>query len=243
MITIEPPHPGWGQIVGKTGIGLLTWVTVAFLVWIVISVLWTSFFQDGAGVFMAMIFMLVACIVTLIGTAVIAGMLNIAFGSDYYDFGKMFGFSILVNGLLMLLFAPVYFTFSTDLNTLLLILAFHIIFGFFISYSLIEFTTNPNYAWSSLIGTLIGFAITIAIYLLIYKSTINHNGASEDMGNIIYLLILLPFITAYTLIPLCHGIWSSIYYGIFGWWSNPFYIPSLTDINQVEEEDEVNVQL
>lgn len=77
---------------------------------------------------MAMIFMLVACIVTLIGTAVIAGTLNIAFGSDYYDFGKMFGFSILVNGLLMLLFAPVYFAFSSDLNTLLLILAFHIIF-------------------------------------------------------------------------------------------------------------------
>jgi hypothetical protein len=45
---------------------------LSFLIFIIISLLGTEFFQDGEGVFMAMIFMLVACIVTLIGTGMIS---------------------------------------------------------------------------------------------------------------------------------------------------------------------------
>lgn len=75
-----------------------------------------------------MVFMLVACIVTLIGTGIMAGTLNIVFGTDYYDFGKMFGFSVIANGLLVLLFSPVYLALNSDLHILLLVLAFHIIF-------------------------------------------------------------------------------------------------------------------
>lgn len=187
-----------------------------------------------------MIFMLVAFIVTIIGTSIMAGTLNIVFGSDYYDFGKMLGFSVLANGLLVLLFAPVYLALSGDLHILLLILAFHIVFGFFISYSLIEFTTNANYAGSSLIGTLLGFGVTMMIYLLIY----NMNSGKEDMGTTIYFLMLLPFLMSYTLIPLFHGVWSGIYYGIFSSGSNPFYIAPLNEVGQTQEEDnEVNVQL
>lgn len=77
-----------------------------------------------------------------------------------------------------------------------------------------------------------------------YKNTISISTTeSGDMGNTIYFLMLLPFIIGYTLIPLCHGIRSSIYYGIFGGGSNPFYIPSLSEVNQVEEDNEVNIQL
>lgn len=240
MFTIEPPHPGWWQIIWKTMIWLLTWVLISFLVFVIISALGSDFFTSWATLFLAMVFMLVACIVTIIGTAIIAGTLNIVFGSDYYDFWKMLWFSVLANGILVLLFAPVYLTLSGSVNTLLLVLAFHIIFWFFISYSLIEFTTNANYAWSSLIGTLFGFGLTMMTYLLVYNMTPH----DDSMGNTIYVLMLLPFIMSYTVIPLCHGIWSGIYYGIFSGGSNPFYIAPLNEIGQATEEDNtVNVQL
>ena len=240
MFTIEPPHPSGGQIIWKALIWLLTGVLISFLVFVIISTLGNDFFTSGATIFLSMIFMLVACIVTLIGTGIMAGTLNIVFGWDYYDFGKMFGFSVLANGLLAVLFAPVYLTLSEDLSILLLVLAFHIIFWFFVSYSLIEFTTNANYAWSSLIGTLIWFGITTMIYLLVYNMT----SAADNIGDIIYLLMLLPFIMSYTIIPLCHGVWSSIYYGVFSSGSNPFYIAPLNEISQETEEDNtVNVEL
>lgn len=77
------------------------------------------------------------------------------------------------------------------------------------------------------------------IYLLIYKTTIG--GSNADL---IYYLMLLPFLISYTLIPLFHGIWSGIYYGIFEAGSNPFHIPSLNEVSQVQENvDEINVEV
>jgi hypothetical protein len=114
-------------------------------------VLGADFFIKSEGMFMSLVFIIIACIVTIIGVGIYAGLLNLMFGSDYYDFAKMFGFSVLANGLLVFLFLPVYLMMSDSLDTLLFVLAFHVIFGFFISYTLIEFTTNPSYSASSLI--------------------------------------------------------------------------------------------
>ncbi len=63
----------------------------------------------------------------------------------------MFGSSVLINTLLVILFTPIYLTMSSDITILLLMLAFHSMFAFFVSYSLIEIITNANYAISSLI--------------------------------------------------------------------------------------------
>ena len=78
------------------------------------------------------------------------------------------------------------------------------------------------------------------LYLLIYTMT----KGDESMGNTIYVLMLLPFVMSYTLIPLCHGIRSGIYYSIFSAGSNPLYIAPLNEVGQaVEEDNTVNVQL
>ncbi len=120
------------------------------LVFAIMSVLGADFFTKSEGMFMSLVFIIIACIVTIIGVGIYAGLLNLMFGSDYYDFAKMFGFSVLANGLLVFLFLPVYLMMSDSLDTLLFVLAFHVMFGFFISYTLIEFTTNPSYSASSL---------------------------------------------------------------------------------------------
>lgn len=236
----EPQNPGWWQVVWKTFIWLLIGGILAFLVFAIMSVLWSDFFTKSDGLFMSLVFIIIACLVTIVGVGIFAWMLNVMFGSDYYDFAKMFGFSVLANGLLVFLFLPIYLMMSSSLGTLLFVLAFHVMFGFFISYTLIEFTTNPSYSASSLIWSVLGFGITLIIYMAIY-SAFRLDEAGETT---LYLHVLSPFLIAYTVIPLFHGIWSQIYYGFYTGWSNPLFVPQLSDVTQVQESvDEVTVDL
>lgn len=210
------------------------------------SVLGSEFFVESAGMFMAFIMVIVSFIVTLIGMAIFSGLLNMVFGEDYYDFGKMFGFSVLANGLLVLLFLPIYIMMSGELTSLLFVYAIHVMFAFFVSYTLIEFTTNPSYAASNLIGTTLWFGLTLVIYMGIYSMTMGSADVGEStMGsNSLYLYILSPFLISYVLIPLMHGIWTQIYYGIYTWGNNPLFVPQLADITQSQEvEDEVTVDI
>ncbi|AKH32896.1 hypothetical protein XF24_00567 [candidate division SR1 bacterium Aalborg_AAW-1] len=242
----EPQNPGGGQLIGKTGIGLLIGFVLAILVFALMQVLGSSFFVKSAGMFMAFILVIVSFVVTLIGMGIFSGLLNMAFGQDYYDFGKMFGFSVLANGLLVLLFLPIYLMMSGELTSLLFVYAIHVMFAFFISYTLVEFTTNPSYAASNLIGSTLGFGLTLVVYMAIYSMTMGSTDAGEaTMGtNSLYLYILSPFLISYVLIPLMHGIWTQIYYSIYSGGNNPLFIPQLADITQTQEvEDEVTVEI
>ena len=55
------------------------------------------------------------------------------------------------------------------------------------------------------------------IYMSIYAMTMGSNDAANStMGsNSLYLYILSPFLISYVVIPLMHGIWTQIYYGIY----------------------------
>jgi len=56
--------------------------------------------------------------------------------------------------------------------------------------------------------------------------------------------VLSPFLIAYTVIPLFHGVWTQIYYGIYTGGSNPLFVPQLADVTQTQEEvDEVTVEV
>lgn len=242
----EPQNPGGWQMIGKTGIWLLIGFILAVLVFALMWVLGSDFFIESAGMFMAFVLVIVACLVTLIGMGIFSGLLNMAFGQDYYDFGKMFGFSVLANGLLVLLFLPIYVMMSGELTSLLFVYAIHVMFAFFISYTLVELTTNPSYAASNLIGTTLGFGLTLVIYMGIYSMTMGSSDVGDaTMGtNSLYLYILSPFLISYVLIPLMHGIWTQIYYAIYTWGNNPLFIPQLADVTQTQEtEDEVTVDL
>lgn len=236
----EPQNPGWWQIVWKTFIWLLIWGILAFLVFAIMWVLWNGFFTKSEGLFMALVFIIVACIVTIIWVGIFAWLLNLMFWSDYYDFAKMFGFSVLANWLIVFLFLPVYLMMSDSLDILLFVLAFHVMFAFFISYTLIEFITNPSYSASSLIWSVLWFWITLVIYMWLYSVT----KSDLNWTNTLYLHILSPFLISYMFIPLFHGIWTQIYYSIYSGWNNPLFIPQLADVTQTQEEvDEVTVEI
>ncbi|HCY20266.1 TPA: hypothetical protein DIC40_00035 [Patescibacteria group bacterium] len=62
---------------------------------------------------------------------------------------------LLTNGLLFFILAPMYFVFASQIQSLFLVLGFHILFSVFVSACQIEFTANPNYSGSSLMGNII----------------------------------------------------------------------------------------
>ena len=108
---------------------------------------------------------------------------------------------------------------------------------------MIEFIANPNYSGSSLIGNVFGFAVALLFYSIIFKPS-QAGGATEQQ---VYLLLLLPPILGFTLIPLCLNLRQKIYYKFYESGSNAFYIPSLDEItytteNKTTEDTATNVE-
>lgn len=236
----EPQNPGWWQIWWKTAIWLLIGWVLAFLVFVIMSLLGNDFFTNSEGMFLGLVFVIIACVVTIIGMGILSWLLNLMFSQDYYDFGKMFWFSVLANGLLVLLFLPLYIMWSGTIETLMAIYAVHVMFAFFVSYTLIEMTNNPSYSASTLMGTTLWFGLTLVIYMAIYIST----SEAPLWQNMLYVYVLSPFLISYGLVPLCHGIWTQIYYSIYSSGSNPLFIPPVSDITHTQETpDEINIDI
>lgn len=52
--------------------------------------------------------------------------------------------------------------------------------------------------------------------------------------------MLLPTIVGYPIMLAGLGIWDAIYYKLFQWGNNPFYIPSLAELRRERQEEEGN---
>lgn len=246
----------------------MIWFILAIIVFILLSIFGSEFFLEGERMFLAFILILIAFVVTLVGMAIYSGLLNIMFNEDYYDFGKMFGFSVLANAFLVLIFLPIYLMMRENIQLLLFVYAFHIMFAFFISYTLIEFTTNPSYSSSNLIGTVLWFGIALIAYMGIYAVTMGYGEVADNISkevsknvmvnvtenisekkveigkNSLYLFVLSPLLISYIFVPLLHWAWGMIYFMIYSGGSNPLFVPQPEDISiEEDEEDEVNVEI
>ena len=101
---------------------------IALLLFVVVSALGMDFFQEQTGIFLSLLLVLLACMMTVIATTVTAGIYNLIFSADYYDFGKMFGMTVIAHSIIFLLMVPIYLVFNNDINSLLLLIALHISF-------------------------------------------------------------------------------------------------------------------
>jgi hypothetical protein len=126
--------------------------------------------QIAGNPVLPLIFMLIAFIACLSGNAIVAMIYNLLYTSKYYDMGKMLSLISVAQIIIFFIMSPIYMIFRDSILGLFIIVAFHIIFAVFISYSLMEFSTNPNYSASDLIGGVIGFCITLLVFLSFYKS-------------------------------------------------------------------------
>ncbi len=252
QLGFEPPMFSGRQILAKTGLGLVLWTLIAFLLFLMLGFLGdiipdalsqNNQFAGGPNALLPFLLLFIGFLVTIIGNMTIAGLYNLFYSSIYYDVTKMFGMILLTNAILLVFFTPMYLLFQTKPEILFLILWFHILFATFISSALIEFIANPNYSGSSLIGNVFGFAVALLFYSIIFKPS-QAGGATEQQ---VYLLLLLPPILGFTLIPLCLNLRQKIYYKFYESGSNAFYIPSLDEItytteNKATEDTTTNVE-
>ncbi|MFA7298458.1 MAG: hypothetical protein WC010_02315 [Candidatus Absconditabacterales bacterium] len=248
----EPSNLSGWQLIGKVFIGILVGGVIAALLFVILSFMggiFTSAFgqQTGGNInpLLSLVLLFIGFLSTFIGNIAVGGIYNLFYNRKYYNTSKMFGLLFLTNGILFFFLAPIYIIFASQVDILFLILGFHILFSVFASASQIEFSTNPNYSASAFMGNILGFVLAFLMYCIIYKMS-----GSAAVQQKIYLFMLLPPILAYTLIPFGSGIREKIYYKFYELGNNGFYIPSSTDseednAEQNEEsssEDDINVE-
>ncbi|MFA7284503.1 MAG: hypothetical protein WC004_01615 [Candidatus Absconditabacterales bacterium] len=268
-LTTEPNNTPVGQIVAKVIMGFIIGLIIAFLVFVV-TILFNTVIQQGVRAIstdsqvggnpiLPLIFMLIAFIASMSGNMLIGTVYNLLYNSKYYDLSKIMSLVSIANIVIFFIMAPVYMVFRDSILGLFIIVAFHVIFGVFISYSLMEFTSNPNYSGSNLIGGTIGFCITLLVFLAFYQSF----GAAEfGLDNAstqkIKMLIAIPPLLSYTIIPFAFSLREKLYYKFYEMGNNFLYIPSLSevtydqatgqgtdgkDITEAGNDDDINVDL
>jgi len=246
LLEIAPHKPTWWETVTRIIVGFIIWLIMALLIFVILILIWWIFDQalrnnvswSTANVhpLLPFIMMIIAFVSSFIWNIVISWAYNLFFSDKYYDFVKMAKIVLINNFILFFIFAPLYILFYNKIETIFVILAFHILFSVFVCASSIEVITNPNYSVSHIMWSSIWFAFSILILWVVYKSIDLSN------WNSVTILLSLPPILGYTLIPLAHSIWENIYFKFYEMGNNFFYVPSIDDIMVEEDEnDTINV--
>ncbi len=248
----EPANLSGWQLVGKTFVGLLIGWIIAALLFVILSFMWTIFtsaFWQQADMWgnpmLSIVLLFIWFLSTFIGNIAVGGIYSLFYNRKYYNTGKMFALLFLTNGILFFFLAPIYIVFSNQLDVLFLVLGFHVLFSVFVSAAQIEFSTNPNYCASSMVGTILGFVLALLMYVLVYKAS-----GTADPQQKTYLFMLLPPILWYGIIPFGAGLREKIYYKSYEMGNNGLYIPSIAEISEEvdmqdmspDSGDEINVE-
>jgi len=244
----EPYFFSWWQLLGKTFIWLVIGGVIAALLFIILSFvgsMFTDALQQSTVSFqtnplLPLLLLFIGFLWSFVGNIAVGLVYGLFFGKKYYNTSKMLGFLLLTNAIILIVLIPVYLIFSKQVDTLFLVLGFHIVFSVFVSASQIEFLANPNFAGSALMGNVLGFAMVILWYSVVYK--LAHVSSVQQQT---YLLMVLPPILAFTLVPFFSWIWEKVYYKFYEMGNNVFYIPSISEVAEEHpvQEDEVNVEI
>jgi len=251
-LNTEPNNPSVWELLGKVGIGLVVWILIAGLLFVILSFVGGMFTdaiqqqwpQISVNPLLWLILLFIWFLSSFIGNMIVSGVYSLFFGKKYYDLSKMLWFLLLTNAILFLVLLPIYMLFKGNIDTLFLLLWFHILFSVFVSANQIEFLSNPNYSGSALMWNVLWFALALLIYGMVYKLS-----KVSSVQQQTYFLMLLPSVLWFTLIPFGGGIWEKIYYSLYSMWSNAFYIPSLSEVSFTMasddglEDEDINVEM
>lgn len=245
-LSIDPYNPSYGHIIWKSMIGFGVWIVVAFLVF-AITVLFNTLIQKSLWTIsstgavtggiagspaLAIVILFIGFVVSFLGNTMITLIYGIAFSEKYYNTSKWIGHIIFANLVLLISMAPIYFVYSGDISSLFMILWFHIVLALFISHNIIETIANPNYTNSALMWNTAWMVLFGTLFLLFYKIvTTGPNGASIKIQNDqIKILLSVPAILCYMVIPFASVVWEKIYYGLYTLGTNFLYTPSLDEV-------------
>jgi hypothetical protein len=256
-----PYNPSASALVGKTLIWLIVWVVVALIIFAItilfgsqmsaiIAWLWQAA-QDNSPL-LWMIMLVIAFLSSMVGTMLVAFIYGLMYGGIYPSVGKLTTYALITNVILFLLLAPLYMIVYQSVSSLFMVLGFHTILSVFITSVMNEISVDSQYSLSAIVGWLLGMSWVVFVFILIYKTMILD---SIDIGwttsnSQIQIMLSIPALLAYFLIPLAHGIWQKIYGSLYDMWSNFLYAPSWNERvvaaqmteNQEIIEEEINVE-
>ncbi len=248
-IDIEPNYISWWWIIAKFFIWWVIWWVISWLLFIVLSFV-GSMFTDALqqtsfkwNSLLPIILIFIAFLWGFLWNMIVAFVYNLFYNKKYNKLSKSLWMILLSNSLLLIVFLPLYLLFSNQVNVMFFIMAFHIIFSVFVSLNLMDFVSNPNYSASALIWNIFWFWMSVLLYWVVFKIA---NVSSIQQQT--YILICLPPILSFSIIPLFSGIREKIYYKFYEMWNNGFFIPSISiswdsDSLTKNEDDEINVDI
>lgn len=236
----------------KIVIGLITWGIISALLFAILSVVWTMFSstENTSNTILWPLLAFIWFIAGMLGNMGLALFYNLFFSKRYYSLRKMLGLIFASSFIIFLVCIPLYFLpigWGMTMTMLFTILGFQILFSCYLTANLLEYLAQPNYCASSLLWTTLGFMISIVAFMF-FVSWIQ----SQDATNQIFLFMLVPTIIWYTVIIAGNGIWDAVYYKLFQWGNNPFYLKSSSELSQeaqmeiekeAENKEEINVDV
>lgn len=249
LLWIKPHNPSWWETVGKIIIWIVIWLMIAFFIFVILVLVWSVFESaltnhsapwgvSTINPLMPLILIVIWFLSSFLWNIVVSWVYNLLFPGKYYDLGKMFSLTLINNIILFFIFTPLYIMFYNDVEKLFIILAFHVFFSVYVWYSWIEYISNPNYCGVYLIWWSFWFALTILVFTMVYKSMYSYSVSKTAQ-----ILLSIPPLLWYTLIPLASNLWEKLYYKFYENWNNFLYIPSISEVLVDEtEEDEINVE-
>lgn len=230
MFDNAPSDVSASSFFGKIFIWLLVWICVAWLLfWSLAAIGWlTGWDEWQTNPILWVLLPVVWFIVSLVWNVTLAWLFSVFFSKRYYNFSKMFWLifvaSLLILPLFVIISALYFFVFKANIDSLYFILKLQLVFSLFISLNLIDFLSQPNYSASSLMWNTVWTALSLIVALFISWGI---------------ALVTVSAITTYTLSVLWAWVWDAIYYKFYEWWNNPFYLPSLNELREERQKEEV----
>ena len=259
-LSIDPYNPSYWHIISKGMIWFVVWIIVAFLVFAVTVLfngtiqkwLWTissngalSGWVNGSPA-LALVLLFIAFMVSFIWNIMISTIYGLAYSDKYYNTSKTIWHTIFVNLILFVSLAGIYFVYSNDIGSMFMILALHIVFALYISHNVIEYNANPNYSMVYMIWNTAWMTLFITIFLVLFKFVSMWTGGANNLSgaqsSTITILLSIPAILSYSIIPFISAVWEKIYYGIYTLGSNFLYISSLDEVT-VDYSDNQNINV
>ncbi len=244
----EPNEVTGSSFFGKIVMGIVCWGLIAGLLfgiaWLMGGILGNE--NDTASGILGVVLAWVVFITGMLWNMGCALMFNIFFSKKYYNLSKMLGLIFTSSLIIFIIFVPIYFLFEGGANVKYCVAGVQIIFSFFITLSLMDFLSHPNYAASSLMGNLVGFMLSCTVYFAVAMGALKNDATGT------LILLISPSLIGYTVTLFGSSVWDMIYYKLFERGNNPFYLPSLSELRREEQEEikkqeklneEINVEL
>ena len=252
-IDSTPHEPSGREIVTKTVIWLVVGWLLAFLLFIILTLVgdtFTALLENDASIFVGnplfpLLLLIIAFVVTFLWNIVVSALYNAFYSNEYYSFGSLLRMTLVSNIILFLFFAPIYLLFNGNIDALFFAIAFHIIFSVYVAHIQSDSLANPHYAASHVIGATMWVAFAMFIFAILSKTADN-----TTMSDKLYIFLLFPPILAFACVPLAKWIRQMIYYKFYESGNDFYFIPSpsevLKSLNDVDnpadsEEEQVVV--